>query len=55
MQEEDRNTGQMDWAIYGMYFKAAGGLTSALAILVGLLLTEVADGKSCPVLALLVP
>ena len=45
MQEEDRNTGQMDWGIYGMYLKAAGGLTWAPVILGGLFLTEAANGK----------
>lgn len=46
MQEEDRNMGQMDWGIYRMYLKAAGGFTWALIILGGLLLTEAASGKS---------
>lgn len=45
MQEEDRNTGQMDWGIYGMYLKAAGSLTWAPIILGGLFLTEAANGK----------
>lgn len=52
MQQEDRNTGQMAWSIYGMYFKAAGGFTWALVILGGLLLTEAANGMSNPVLVL---
>jgi len=55
MQEEDRNTGQMDWGIYRMYLKAAGGFTLAPVILGGLLLTEVANGKTNPVLVLLIP
>lgn len=55
MQEEDRNTGQMDWGIYGMYLKAAGGFTWAPVILGGLLLTEAANGKPNPVPILLVP
>ena len=55
MQEEDRNTGQMDWGIYRMYLKAAGGLTWAPVILGGLLLTEAANGKLNPVLVLLIP
>jgi len=52
MQEEDRNTGQMDWGIYGMYLKAAGGFTWAPIILGGLLLSEAANGNSNPVLVL---
>lgn len=55
MQDEDRNTGQMDWGIYRMYLKAAGGFTWAPVILGGLLLTEAANGKPSPVLLLLVP
>lgn len=46
MQQEDRNTGQMDWGIYGMYLKAAGGFTWAPVILGGLLFAEAANGES---------
>ena len=55
MQEEDRNTGQMDWGIYGLYLKAAGGYSWAPIILGGLLLTEAANGKPNPVLMPLLP
>jgi len=55
MQEEDRNTGQMDWGIYGLYLKSAGSLSWAPVILGGLLLTEAANGKPNPVLVPLVP
>jgi ATP-binding cassette subfamily C (CFTR/MRP) protein 1 len=55
MQEEDRNTGQMDWGIYGMYLKAAGSLAWAPVILGGLLLTEAANGKPNTIPILVIP
>ncbi|KAG8813820.1 hypothetical protein FRC19_002163 [Serendipita sp. 401] len=39
MQEEDRNTGQIQWYIYGLYMSAAGGFTLGF-IIIFLLLAE---------------
>ena len=44
MQEEDRNTGQIQWHIYGLYMNAAGGILLCLLILFALLAEQAAQG-----------
>ncbi|KAG8805929.1 hypothetical protein FRC17_005264, partial [Serendipita sp. 399] len=39
MQDEDRNTGQIQWSIYGLYMSAAGGFTLG-SLIIFLLLAE---------------
>ena len=44
MQEEDRNTGQIQWNIYALYMSAAGGIFWCLLIIFALLAEQVAQG-----------
>jgi ATP-binding cassette, subfamily C (CFTR/MRP), member 1 len=37
MQEEDRNTGQIQWSLYAIYMRAAGGIFWCSVILFALL------------------
>jgi hypothetical protein len=37
MQDEDRNTGQVQWKLYGLYMSAAGGIFWCMMILLALL------------------
>jgi ATP-binding cassette subfamily C (CFTR/MRP) protein 1 len=46
MQEEDRNTGQIQWFLYALYVKAAGGWFWALFILFMLLAEQAAQSES---------
>jgi hypothetical protein len=48
MQEEDRNTGQIQWFLYALYVKAAGGWFWALFILFMLLAEQAAQSESVP-------
>lgn len=43
MQEEDRNTGQIQWKVYNVYMSAAGGLFLALFIIFTLLAEQAAQ------------
>lgn len=45
MQEEDRNTGQMKWGVYGTYVKAGGGVFWGLIIVIGLLAEQGAQSE----------
>ena len=40
MQEEDRNTGQIQWRVYSLYISAAGGLFWAFFIVFTLLVEQ---------------
>jgi ATP-binding cassette, subfamily C (CFTR/MRP), member 1 len=44
MQEEDRNTGQIQWNLYGLYMSAGGGIFWCLMILLALLAEQGAQG-----------
>ncbi|CAG7855039.1 SubName: Full=Probable ATP-binding cassette transporter protein YOR1 {ECO:0000313/EMBL:CCA75566.1} [Serendipita indica DSM 11827] len=43
MQEEDRNTGQIQWYIYGLYITAAGGFILTGLIILMLLAEQAAQ------------
>jgi hypothetical protein len=45
MQEEDRNTGQIKWGVYGTYVMAGGGPFWALVIVLGLLAEQGAQSE----------
>jgi ATP-binding cassette, subfamily C (CFTR/MRP), member 1 len=45
MQDEDRNTGQIQWSIYGLYIVAAGGFTVCLFVLFLLLAEQAAQSN----------
>jgi hypothetical protein len=43
MQEEDRNTGQIQWNVYSLYVDAAGGLFWCFLIILALLAEQAAQ------------
>jgi len=45
MQEEDRNTGQIQWSVYSLYITAAGGIFWVFFILAGLLAEQAAQSS----------
>jgi len=51
MQEEDRNTGQIQWRVYGIYIVAAGGFSLCMFVLF-LLLAEQAAQSNVEILIL---
>ena len=46
MQDEDRNTGQIQWPIYGLYVTAAGGFIFIGFILLMMLAEQAAQSMS---------